>query len=61
MVEVSLYKEQYASLSLFSFHKIGLKTVRRGTMSQPVLTSYKLLEIERPGFLFGSDPAPTHG
>ena len=28
-------------------HEIGPKTVRRGTAPRPVLTSYKLLEIER--------------
>src|SRR6267378_899890 len=40
-------KKQSASMRLFSSHKIGTKTVRRGTASQPVLTRYKLLSIER--------------
>ena len=34
-------------MRLFSSHKIGTKTVRRGTASPPVLTRYKLLSIER--------------
>src|SRR4029453_5490705 len=35
-------------MRLFSLHELGTKTVRRGRAFQPVLTSYKLLEIERP-------------
>jgi hypothetical protein len=34
-------------MRLSSFHEIGSKTVRRCTAPQPVLTRYKLLEIER--------------
>jgi hypothetical protein len=48
MVEVGLYEERYASLRFSSFDEVGPQTVRRGTAPQPVLTSDKLLEIERP-------------
>jgi hypothetical protein len=50
MVEVGLYEERYASLRLSSFDEVGPKTVRRGTAPQPVLTSDKLPEIERPDY-----------
>jgi hypothetical protein len=47
MVEVRLYEERYASLRPSSLYEIGPNTVRRGTTPQPVLTSYKRLEIAR--------------
>ena len=50
MAEVGLYEERYASLRLSSFDEVSPKTVRRGTVSQPVLTSDKLRDIERPDY-----------
>ncbi len=47
MVGVSLYVEAYASMRSSFVHEIGSKTMRSGIASQPVLTRYKLLEIER--------------
>jgi len=52
MVEIRLYEERYASLRLSTFHEIGSKTMESDIVSQPVLTSYKLLEIERPTLLW---------
>ena len=47
MVAVSLSGEAYFSTSLSSLNAIGSKTVRRCPAPQPVLTRYKLREIER--------------
>ena len=49
MVEVRLSGETYASVWRSSFHAIGSQTARRCPAPQPVLTRYKLLEIERHG------------
>jgi hypothetical protein len=49
MVVVSLYIEAYASMRPSFLHEIGSKTMKRDIASQPVFTSYKLLEIERNG------------
>jgi hypothetical protein len=44
------------------FHAIGSKTVRRRAAPQPVLTRYKLLEIERTSLRLPSpQPEATHG
>ena len=43
-------ERECASLKRSSFHEIGPQTVRGVTAPQPVLTSYKLLEIERNGY-----------
>jgi len=53
MIVVSLYVEDveaYASMRPSFLHEIGSKTMKSDIASQPVLTSYKLLEIERPRF-----------
>jgi CheY-like chemotaxis protein len=47
MVEVRLSEERYAPLRPSSLYESGPHTVRRGTTPQPVLTSYKRLEIAR--------------
>ena len=47
MVVVSLYVETYASMRPSFLHEIGSKTMKSDIASQPVFTSYKLLEIER--------------
>jgi len=49
MVAVALSGEAYTAMRLSSGHEIGSTTVRRGIAPQPVLTCYKLLEIERIG------------
>jgi hypothetical protein len=46
MVEVRLSEERDAAVRRSSFHGIGPQTVRSDTAPQPVLTSYKRLEIE---------------
>jgi len=51
MVGVSLCVEAYTSMGPSFLHGIGLKTMKSGVASQPVFTSYKLLEIERPSSL----------
>jgi hypothetical protein len=43
MVAVTLYVEAYTSMRLSFLHEIGSKTMQRGLVSQPVLTSDKLL------------------
>jgi hypothetical protein len=47
MVAVDLSEEAYTAMRLSSWHEVGSKTVRRCIAPQPVLTRYKLLEIER--------------
>src|SRR5215831_12851445 len=48
MVFVSLCVEAYDSMRPSHLHEIGSEPIWSGIASQPVLTSYKLLEIERP-------------
>ena len=47
MVAVSLFVEACASIRLPFLHEICSKAMRKYLASQPVFTSYKLLEIER--------------
>jgi hypothetical protein len=42
--------EAYTSREPSFLHGIGLKAMKSGIASQPVLTGYKLLEIERDGY-----------
>ena len=47
MVAVSLCVEACASMRLPFVHEICSQTMKKYLASQPVLTRYKLLEIER--------------
>jgi hypothetical protein len=47
MVEISTYRHVKSSLRPLCFQEIGSTTVRACAASQPVLTPYTLLEIER--------------
>src|SRR5262249_3111515 len=53
MVEVDLSGEAYTAMRRSSGPEIGSTTVRRCRAPQPVLTRYKLLEIERAMFVDG--------
>jgi hypothetical protein len=50
MVAVRLSGEAFASMRRSSLHEIGSTTVRRCIALQPVLTRYKLREIEQRRF-----------
>ena len=47
MVEVRLSVEAYVAMRLSFLHEIGSNTMQSGIVFPPVLTSDKLLEIER--------------
>src|SRR5215831_8168303 len=53
MVVVGLYVEAYTSVKPSFLHEIGSKTMQSDIASQPVFTSYKLLEIERLTYGWG--------
>jgi hypothetical protein len=50
MVEVGIYMDASASMKRPSWHAIGSKTAKRYTAPEPVLTRYKVLEIEHGMF-----------
>ena len=49
MVAISLCREVCAAKKRSPLHEIGSKMARRCPVPQPVLTSYKLREMERVG------------
>jgi hypothetical protein len=53
LIEVGVEVYVYIAMRLSSFHEIGAATGRRCSAFQPVLTSYKRLEIERTAFIEG--------
>src|SRR5215468_9142870 len=61
MVAVDLSEEAYTAMRLSSWHEVGSKTVRRCIAPQPVLTHYKLREIERLECGIFAPPQPPGG